>query len=256
MAADDTANEDAKTDGIPCGVTLTVLFDNNEGKPGLTPAWGFSCLVQGAAKTILFDTGEKGELVLDHMRPLGLDPARIDAVVLSHIHDDHTGGLHTVLRECGKVPIFVPTGFPKEFLDAARATGATVTEAEEPVDICPGVRTTGTLGKGAIPEHGLCIHTAKGWVLVTGCAHPGPDKMIEAAVKSAGQPMHDVLGGFHLFNWTEQKIGGLVERFESLHVGRAAPCHCSGDLARQVFKRRMTDRCRLVGVGDALAYRS
>ncbi len=63
-------------------VMLTICYDNHPGEPGLRPAWGFACVVQGMDKTILFDTGGDGDTLLANMQELGIEPAHIDAVVL------------------------------------------------------------------------------------------------------------------------------------------------------------------------------
>jgi hypothetical protein len=72
---------------------ITILYDNNEYDERLETAWGFSCLVEGLEKTILFDTGGDSAMLLRNMRMLGLDPRDIDVIVISHIHYDHVGGL-------------------------------------------------------------------------------------------------------------------------------------------------------------------
>jgi 7,8-dihydropterin-6-yl-methyl-4-(beta-D-ribofuranosyl)aminobenzene 5'-phosphate synthase len=230
---------------------LTIVFDNNAGPdPDLGTAWGFGGLIQGFSKTILFDTGGDGELLLANMRHLGLDLGQLDAIVLSHIHEDHTGGLPSVLAERPGVPVYMPVGFGEEFIQRVQSLGGQPIEADESVEICPGIRTTGTMGKGRIEEHGLCLDTPDGWVLVTGCAHPGIHKMVRQAEQLTGDPPYLVVGGYHMGNRSEKGTLAMIKRFEELGVRRAAPCHCSGDLTRTVFKQRLGDRCRLVGVGD------
>ena len=77
---------------------ITVVYDNNPYKEGLTTSWGFACVIKGAEKTILFDTGGNSAVLLDNMQQLGMDPKEIDVVVLSHIHGDHVGGLNGFLQ--------------------------------------------------------------------------------------------------------------------------------------------------------------
>ncbi|MCK4341439.1 MAG: MBL fold metallo-hydrolase [Phycisphaerae bacterium] len=228
---------------------FTIVYDNNPGQKGLTADWGFGCVIRGAEKTILFDTGGNGRILLENMRRLNVDPKEIDVVVLSHIHGDHTGGLASFLQERTGVPVYIPTGFPPAFKQRVRSLGAQVIEANDSARICPGVRTTGTLGKGAIEEHGLCVKTPEGWVLVTGCAHPGVDNLAAQAKEVTGGPLYLVLGGFHLLSRSRSQINAIIDRFEELGIRRAAPCHCSGDPARRLFKQRLGDRCELVGVG-------
>ncbi len=235
-------------------IVMTIAYDNNPGATHLTTAWGFSCLIQGLDKTILFDTGGDGELLLRNMDQLGLDPKQVDAVVLSHIHWDHVGGLPSILQDRSALPVYTPSGFPPEFLQRARSLGAEVIQADESVDVCPHARTTGTLGKGAIEEHGLCVETQKGWVLITGCAHPGAENLTARAAKIVGQPMHLVVGGFHMLDQSEPAIHAAIDRFDELGVKRAAPCHCSGDTPRRLFKQRLAGRCSLVGAGDRFRF--
>ncbi|HHE48055.1 MAG TPA: MBL fold metallo-hydrolase, partial [Candidatus Acetothermia bacterium] len=94
---------------------LTILYDNYPFCPGLRTAWGFSCLVELGEQTILFDTGGSADILLSNMRALGIDPGRIQKVVLSHIHGDHVGGLFGLLEENNAVTVYLPACFPKEF---------------------------------------------------------------------------------------------------------------------------------------------
>ena len=177
-------------------MTMTIVYDNNPGREGLISEWGFGCVIRGLKKTILFDTGGAGWALLSNMRQLDVNIKEIDVVVLSHIHWDHTGGLPSVAIERTDLPAYMPIGFPEAFKEHAQSIGTRPIEAAESVEICPGIRTTGTLGRGAIEEHGLCVKTDKGWVLITGCAHPGIDNMAARAKKVTGGPIELVLGGF------------------------------------------------------------
>jgi 7,8-dihydropterin-6-yl-methyl-4-(beta-D-ribofuranosyl)aminobenzene 5'-phosphate synthase len=78
-------------------ISITIVYDNNPYKKGLETAWGFSCIVRGTEKTILFDTGGDGSLLIRNMKALGIDPKEIDLIFLSHIHRDHVGGLWNVI---------------------------------------------------------------------------------------------------------------------------------------------------------------
>jgi len=96
-------------------IRITVVYDNNPYKKGLETSWGFSSVVAGVEKTILFDTGDNGQLLLENMSKTGIDVNSIETVVLSHIHGDHTGGLEEFLKKNPKVSVSLPKSFPKKF---------------------------------------------------------------------------------------------------------------------------------------------
>jgi len=233
-------------------LTIKVLHDNYPYAEELKTAWGFSALVTGAAKTILFDTGSDGALLLENMAKLKVEPNAIDMVVLSHVHGDHTGGLTGFLSENSRVEVFLPASFPRRFKDTVRGYGATVIEIESSRELCENVYTTGQMGR-LVKEQALVVRTQRGLVVLTGCAHPGVTKMVDKAASLFEQDdILLVVGGFHLEWATRRRIGKIITTFESHGVGYAAPTHCSGDNARELFKQRFGARYVEVGVGRAV----
>ncbi len=79
------------------GLKLTIVYDNTTTDPQLKPDWGFAAVVEYGGHTLLFDTGANGSILLDNMRQLGVDVGSIEAIILSHQHDDHSGGLRAAL---------------------------------------------------------------------------------------------------------------------------------------------------------------
>jgi 7,8-dihydropterin-6-yl-methyl-4-(beta-D-ribofuranosyl)aminobenzene 5'-phosphate synthase len=110
---------------------LTVLYNNVPFNRNLTTAWGFSCFVQRKDKGILFDTGEDGTILLSNMQKLGVDPAQIDLIVLSHIHGDHTGGLESLLKINANLTVYLPISFPQAFKTEIAEHGAEVVSVAE-----------------------------------------------------------------------------------------------------------------------------
>jgi 7,8-dihydropterin-6-yl-methyl-4-(beta-D-ribofuranosyl)aminobenzene 5'-phosphate synthase len=219
---------------------LTIVYDNNAGGAGLTPAWGFACFIRGLEKTILFDTGGDGRTLTANMRQLGLSARDVDAIVLSHAHGDHTGGLSAALHAAGDVPIYLSGGFDSSFEQQLRRYGAEPVVAEDSTRVCDGAVTTGTLD-GGVEEHGLCVRTEQGWVLLTGCAHPGVDRLAEAAEEVTGGPLRLVVGGFHMGGYSDRQVRGVIEAFRGLGVQQVAPCHCTGSAARGIFASEYGD---------------
>lgn len=234
-------------------IIITIVYDNYAFDERLETAWGFSCVVEGFPKTILFDTGGNGELLLRNMKKLGFHPRQIDAVVLSHIHADHTGGLEAFLEANSNVEVFLPKVFPSSFIQDAQRLGAAVVETEGPCQVCEGASTTGVLGT-SIPEQGLYLKTDKGLVVITGCAHPGIVKMTEAAQHHADAPPYAVIGGFHMASASIHKIRRVVTRFSEMGIQKVGPCHCSGDETRRLMKETFSDGYLAAGAGFRLTF--
>jgi len=98
----------------------------------------------------------------------------------------------------------------------------------------------------------LVLQTKKGLIVITGCAHPGIVHLLEVAQKKFQQPIHLVMGGFHLFEEKQDQIDEIIHKFKTLPVQIAAPCHCSGELAIARFKEAFQDRFMHIGTGTVL----
>jgi len=240
-------NESILQGGLTSPV-ITIICDNNPYKEGLETAWGFSCLITGTEKTILFDTGPDGRLLLDNMAKLTVEPDSIDTVFLSHIHGDHTGGLHGFLERNSDVTVYLPKSFPKSFKRGAEAKGAQIVEIEQPLKICENVYSTGQLGR-LIKEQSLIVQTEKGLIVITGCAHPGIVKIINAARELLKKNIFLVMGGFHLEWMGTGKIEKIISAFKKLNVRYVGPCHCSGDKARGLFEKHFGPKYKYMNIG-------
>jgi len=239
--------------GEEADIVITVVYDNNPGEQGLVADWGFGCIVQGLPKTILFDTGARGDVLLKNMGKVGIKPGEIDVVVLSHIHWDHTGGLGDFLRQNNNVTVFMPAAFPERFKDHIRQAGADLVESEKAEQVCPGASTTPVLGD-AIAEQGLLLETAEGIAVITGCAHPGIVSMARAAQETSGSLVYAVLGGFHMADASPAQISITIEVLKEMGVRRAGPCHCSGDRTRRMMKEAFGEDYMELGVGAQITF--
>ncbi|MBN2720594.1 MAG: MBL fold metallo-hydrolase [Proteobacteria bacterium] len=214
---------------------LTVLFNNVPFRSDLETGWGFSCLIEGPEKTILFDTGADGDTLLSNMHRLGLDPGIVDAVVLSHIHGDHTGGLRTLLSLRSGITVYVPVSFPQDFIREVRNLGAAVETVSGPRKLMEDVYSTGEMGS-AIKEQALILDAREGLIVVTGCAHPDVADMTRKAATFLEKPVYLLTGGFHLGGSSEARIREMIARLKALGVKKIAPSHCTGDNAIRMFR--------------------
>ena len=226
---------------------ITIVYDNKTLDPNLASAWGFSCLV---GDDLLFDTGGDSERLLSNMAKMGIDPAGIRTVVLSHAHGDHTGGLGGLLGTGVRPTVYVPRSFPTRFKADVRSL-TTLVEVHESVEIRPGIHTTGEVGRGLV-EQALAVETGDGLVVITGCAHPGVVEMVRRAKENVGDKVYLVMGGFHLGGTSRRRVKAVIADFRQLGVQKAAPCHCTGDRAIGIFAEEYGEDFIRVGVGMVL----
>ena len=218
---------------------IKVIFDKGALGKKLYTGWGVSFLVDDK---ILFDTGEKGEWLLENMRSLGIDIKKIEAVVISHDHWDHTGGLWEILKERKGLNVYSCPGFSKEFKDKVKEAKGELIEAEKITEISQNIFITGEIPGGYhgkyMPEQAIVLKTKNGLIVITGCAHPGILKMVnKVKAKFPNEPVYFVLGGFHLKESDKRAIEIVAENFKEIGIIKAGPTHCSGEAAESIFKK-------------------
>ena len=184
---------------------VTIIYDNTSWDKNLTPDWGFSCLVEACGKIILFDTGAKGNILLDNMRKLDIDPLKIDAVFISHGHWDHTGGLLSFLK-INQVKVFIP--------GSCIGTGdaGNIVRVNDKLKIYDNIYSTCELNN---IEHSLVIKEREDVTVIAGCSHPGVREILHAA--SMFGKVNTLVGGLHGFNNFE-----LINDLENI-----CPTHCT-----------------------------
>ncbi len=232
---------------------ISILNDNIAGR-WCRAEHGLSFLVE-ADHTILFDTSSS-DLIEWNAKVMKIDLDRIETVVLSHGHDDHTGGL---MHFKGRRLICHPDTFIKRYRKSNQSNmGIQWTEEEirsvfrlsttvHPMRLSDQIYFLGEIPRitdfeskktafmkadhsddFVSDDSGLAVVTGKGLVVISGCAHSGICNMVAHARQVTGlDKIHLVIGGFHLQNndvVTQKTIAWLKDQ----KVEQVVPSHCTG----------------------------
>jgi 7,8-dihydropterin-6-yl-methyl-4-(beta-D-ribofuranosyl)aminobenzene 5'-phosphate synthase len=206
-------------------IRITTLSENTAGKLNLLAEWGLSILIEADGCMILMDTGLSLSASYN-ATSLGIDLSRVDRIVLSHGHVDHTGGLLHILKMMkGKVDViahpdiwklkyagrpdrtteYIGVPFPEE---SAHTLGASFHLTKQPVWISENIVTSGEIpmiteyekidpmlyvkkGSELRPDplwddQAVFIKSEKGLTIILGCAHRGTINTIRHAQKLTG----------------------------------------------------------------------
>ena len=282
------------------GMRLTVLADDsrNPTRPELTAKHGLSFFIElkagGRATNLLMDTGQSADIILQNSKKLDIDLKKVDSIVLSHGHYDHTGGLLGVLKHIDKkVPvIFHPeslkskfvskkrrlkkAGIPFKVSELERSSGA-LNSNRGPTSIMPGVwvsgeikrvspfekvkgfkiREGGKLVDDYMPDDQALFLTVKdkGLVVITGCAHAGVINTIKQAQRMTGSnEVYAVIGGFHLASASVKKVKATIDELQKVGIKAIMPCHCTGKRAIIRFSEAFGNKCRRLTTGDVIEF--
>jgi 7,8-dihydropterin-6-yl-methyl-4-(beta-D-ribofuranosyl)aminobenzene 5'-phosphate synthase len=228
--------------------SIKIVYDNYVSDEAYESDWGFACVIAGTEKTILFDTGRHGDVLLANLKKIGVRPTDIHAIVLSHNHKDHTGGLLPFLEKYRDISVYLPAKTPENFVKDVRQHAADMTVVNKPTAICEGATVLGPLGDQII-EQTLILDTKKGLVIVTGCSHPGIATIAETAKKRFNRDIYMILGGTHLLRHSDKDLKSVVDGLHDLGVQKVAPTHCSGDKAIAEFREAFGNGFVKIGVG-------
>jgi len=230
-------------------IAIKIIYDNCTANEHFQAGWGFSCVVEVGLRKILFDTGADVHAFFSNLQKFGMQCEEITDVVYSHKHADHIAGFEEVI---GKIKQSGRLFLPKKFPSKKRPPTIHTEIVEEFQEIDSGIYSLVLKGGFFFYEQALVIETKNGLVVITGCAHPGIITLLQEVQKRLKQPIHLVLGGFHLFRSKQSYIDEVVHQFKALKVQTAAPCHCTGSMAIERFHQAFKENFYKIGAGTML----
>jgi 7,8-dihydropterin-6-yl-methyl-4-(beta-D-ribofuranosyl)aminobenzene 5'-phosphate synthase len=271
----------------PKTAQITVLYDAFGKSSAMKKDWGFAALVEYGGKRILFDTGNNAEIFAHNVKAKGIDLRKLDFVVVSHRHGDHTSGLNYLLSVNPNVRIYAPKENFGVFGAALPGTFYRRNEAlpqemryfdgkapdsvrfgtpwsqgnfewvSQATEVAPGFHLILLKGPWGVDldvmEVSLAMDTPDGIVLVVGCSHPTIEKIVEAASAALKKPIHLVIGGTHLLPAKDDEIQRIATALrDTWKVAWIAPAHCTGEPAFAILRRTFGERYLYAGLGTTL----
>ncbi|MBM4148105.1 MAG: MBL fold metallo-hydrolase [Lentisphaerae bacterium] len=273
-------------------ITVTVLAENTAQGMGLLGEHGLSLWIETPETCVLFDTGQG--LALSHnAERLSIDLERADAVILSHGHYDHTGGLAYALGQAPQARLFLhpsaliprfacregktrEIGMPAHARRAVEKRRTSTTWTRGQTEVAPGMFVTGPIprrtafegtggpffldadGKTPDPiedDQAMWILTRDSLVVLLGCAHAGVVNTLEYIHELTGRkPIRAILGGMHLGSATGEFLTRTIGSLSHIRVQEMWPCHCTGATATAQLMTVFGGRCHPCGVGTRVGF--
>lgn len=264
---------------------ITSLADNYVRRTGLLAEHGFSVCIETDNRLILVDTGQS-DIFLKNAARLGIEADRIEALVITHGHYDHTGGASAFLSANKDAVVYAKKAlFKKRFHGDNKYIGVPeelwryrnrFTFIDADVEIARGIHLVTGINI-VFPEDShirsfmemngeqmvqdlfddelfIVIEEEERISLISACSHNGISNMTETAVRKFNKPVHLVLGGFHLRNEPELQIEAGVDRLLAYHPAIIAVSHCTGMNGYFTFLQKAGGTCMYFAAGDSLSW--
>lgn len=272
---------------------VTVLVENTAGGRDVLAEHGLSYWIEHGGKRILLDAGQGGVLASNAFK-LKIPLYDLDALVLSHGHYDHTGGVAEALKNDRPVAIYAhPAAFTQKYARNSNGTARSIgmpypsekavreirnqwIATDQPTVVFDGLTVTGpvprltdfedTGGPFFLDEactqpdpleddQSVFFNTTEGTVVLLGCAHSGIINTLRYIRRwTDNRPIRAIVGGMHLVGASPRRIERTIEELKQIGVGQLAPAHCTGMPATVALWNAFSGRCRTCCAGTVFDF--
>jgi 7,8-dihydropterin-6-yl-methyl-4-(beta-D-ribofuranosyl)aminobenzene 5'-phosphate synthase len=272
---------------------ITVLVENTARGPGLLAEHGLAYWIEFDGRHVLLDSGQGGVLTGNAYK-MGIALREIDALILSHGHYDHTGGVPDAMKTNRPVTVYAhPAAFARKFIRNSDGTARDISmpylsqkairdsrnrliPTEKPTTVFDHLTAIGSVprltdfedtgGPFFLDEactqpdpleddQSVFFDTTEGTVVLLGCAHSGVINTLRYIRQLTDiRPIFTVIGGMHLVGASPHRVQRTIEELQGIGVGRLMPAHCTGMPATVALWNAFPRRCQPCPVGTRFEF--
>lgn len=270
---------------------ITLIENSVKEKSLLHSEHGLSFYIQANNLNLLFDTGQSGSFV-ENADKLNVDLKRIDYVILSHGHYDHTGGFERFVKEKGNSfqlivgekffnnkykydgikHTYIGNSFDEKYLKENKISKKYINE--DTFNISDNIFIASNFNKKTgfekikdrfliklndnyekddfSDEIVLAVKLQQGLLVVLGCSHVGIINILENLTERTGMPIYGVIGGTHLVEADDFRLNETIKYLREKDIKLIGVSHCTGEKATEKLKDNFKDRFLEVNTGEII----
>lgn len=271
---------------------ITAVTENTAGCFEALGEWGLALWIEADGHRLLCDAG-KGQALRCNAELLKINLAEAEALVVSHGHHDHTGGIAELVALGFRGKVYAhpaawqskfqkrdqlppkSIGVPQACRESIGTGGLEVVSSEGPTQIAPGILLTGAVPRRVgfetitdpfyrdvsctdqdlvEDDQALLIEMPQGWVVITGCGHSGIINTLNYAKELTGGKLLAVVGGMHLFRASDERLRQTIGELEASGVKIVAACHCTGPAVVAEMQRQTAFRGMGLNAGQTIQF--
>lgn len=255
---------------------IKILIDNIS-KNNFFHEWGLAIYIENEGQKFLLDAGASPKFIKNALA-LQINLNEITYAILSHAHYDHSNGMAAFFEENKNACFYLRKGaeencyerkwffskyigIHKGFLEKYK-NRIIYTEGDyvltDGVYLIPHkTPELENLGKknnlyikingqkypdSFNHEQSLVFDSEKGLVIFNSCSHGGADNIVhEVSETFPDKNIYAVIGGFHLFDASENEMKQFAERLKQTGIKKIITGHCTGNRAFEIIKKEFGD---------------